>query len=57
MKKSVCDVKIIKGSTDICKNAVIEVISSMPKWKPGKYKGEFVRVRLYITNDFKIISN
>lgn len=52
---NVCDIKAIKYNLEICKDAVIKALSSMPKWKPGIYKGERVNVRLYVTVTFRII--
>lgn len=52
---NVCNIKVIKYYTEISKNAVIKALSSMPHWKPGRYKGKHVRVRLYITVNFKMI--
>lgn len=53
-KGKVCDVEIIKSYSAIFNDAVIEVLSSMPKWKPGKLKGEFVKVQLYLELVFKL---
>lgn len=52
---SICDIRIIKSYTDIFKNAVVDVLSHMPKWKPGIKNGKYVRVRLYITVEFKTL--
>lgn len=54
-KGKVCDVEVIKSITEICSDAVVKVLSSMPKWKPGKVNGKPVRVRLYITIVFRLL--
>ncbi|NLT51492.1 MAG: hypothetical protein GXX85_11295 [Ignavibacteria bacterium] len=51
---NVCNIDILKSNTIICRDAVQVVMSSMPKWKPGKLEGQLVKVRLYIELVFKI---
>jgi len=48
------DVNIIKSYTNICEDAVKNALSTMPKLKPGKLDGKFVRVRLFIELVFKL---
>ena|SRR5690554_3155320 len=36
--------KILRGQSDRLNNLTEEIVSKMPKWKPGKQNGEFVRV-------------
>ena len=42
--------KVGGGCTEIAKKAV----SDMPKWKPGKYKGHPVKVKMYLPISFKL---
>lgn len=41
---SITDVKVAKSVHPLLDNAAMEVIKSMPKWKPGKQSGRPVRV-------------
>ncbi len=51
---SVSNVKVLRGIGGGCDEEAARVISSMPKWKPGKQKGEFVRVSYQIPIMFKL---
>lgn len=42
---SVTDVKLLRGIGGGCDEEAIRVVSSMPKWKPGKQRGKPVRVQ------------
>ena len=54
---SISDVKTIKGVPNCteCDQEAIRVVSLMPKWKPGKYNGELVRVSYNIPINFTIV--
>lgn len=53
---SISDVKTINGVPNCpeCDQEAMRVVASMPKWKPGKYKGEIVRVAYNLPINFKI---
>ena len=51
---SVCDSHIIRGVDPALDKEAIRVIDSMPKWAPGKQKGEAVRVRYTIPITFRL---
>ncbi len=42
---SITDVNIIRGIGGGCDEEAVRVVSSMPKWKPGKQRGKAVRVQ------------
>jgi protein TonB len=42
---SITDVRILRGIGGGCDEEAIRVVSSMPKWKPGKQRGKPVRVQ------------
>ena len=49
------DVKVVKSSGSIdLDNEAVRVISSMPKWEPGRSDGEVVRVKYTVPVSFKI---
>ena len=43
----ITNVRVVKAIPDCdeCSEEVIRVFKSMPRWKPGKYKGEIVKDR------------
>lgn len=51
---SVSNVEIIKGLGYGCDEEVKRLLTMMPKWKPGKKDGKFVRVKLNIPVEFKL---
>jgi TonB family protein len=51
---SISNVKVLKGIGGGCDEEAVRVISSMPKWKPGKQKGKPVRVNYQIPISFQI---
>ena len=51
---SISDVKTIKGIGSGCDEVAVSIIESMPKWKPGKLRGETVRMRMIIPVYFKL---
>ena len=51
---SVNEVNVKKGIGGGCDEEAVRVIKGMPKWKPGKMKGEAVRVRYQMPINFKL---
>ena len=51
---SLSDVKIVRGADPLLDAEAVRVIQSMPKWKPGKQKGEEVRVRFTLPVVFRL---
>ena len=41
---NVRDVKIIRSSSSIINKSAMNVVNDMPKWKPGRYRGQSVDV-------------
>lgn len=51
---SVSTVKVVRGIGGGCDEEAVRVIKSMPKWQPGKMKGEPVRVSYMMPINFKL---
>ena len=51
---SVNEVNVKKGIGGGCDEEAVRVVKAMPKWKPGKMKGEAVRVRYQMPINFKL---
>lgn len=51
---SLCDETIIKSVDSSMDKEVIRVVKAMPKWKPGKQKGEAVKVYYTLPVTFKL---
>ena len=51
---SIGEVKLLRGIGGGCDEEAIRVIKGMPKWKPGKMKGEAVRVSYQMPINFKL---
>ena len=51
---SISDVSVVKGIGAGCDQAAIDVISSSPKWKPGKLGGLIVRQKFTVPIQFKL---
>ena len=51
---SVNDVKVIRGVDKILDDEAVRVVKVMPKWTPGKQKGEAVRVNYNLPIFFKL---
>jgi len=45
---NVVDAKVLKGIGYGCDEEALRVVNSMPKWKPGKQRGDNVRVRFVL---------
>ena len=51
---SINEVKVLKGIGGGCDEEAVRVVKAMPKWKPGKMKGEPVRVNYQLPVFFKL---
>ena len=51
---SISNVEVVRGIGGGCDEEAVRVISAMPKWKPGKMKGEPVRVSYMMPINFKL---
>lgn len=54
---SIVDVKVLRGCDKECDAEAVRVVKSMPKWKPGKVKGQPVRVHFMMPFVFKVPQN
>ncbi len=53
---SLTDIKVVKGIGGGCDEEAVRVISTAPKWKPGKQRGRPVRVRMIMPISFKLLT-
>ena len=51
---TVCDAKVLRGIGYGCDEEALRVVGLMPKWFPGKQRGEAVRVRYTLPINFKL---
>ena len=51
---SISDVKLLRGIGGGCDEEAIRVIENMPKWEPGKQRGEAVRVQFNMPIKFQL---
>ena len=51
---SISGPKVIRSLTPKCDAEALRVVKSMPKWKPGKQNGKFVRVKYTLPVRFKL---
>ena len=51
---SVSDVKVLHGIGHGCDEVAVEVVQSMPKWKPGFHNGKAVRVGYMLPLSFQL---
>jgi len=51
---SVSDVKVLRGIGGGCDEEAVRVVKSMPKWEPGKQRGEAVRVQFNMPVKFAL---
>lgn len=51
---SIVDVKVLRGIDPYLDKEAARVISSMPKWKPGKQRGKAVRCKFTVPVMFKL---
>ncbi len=50
----VSNVKIVRGIDDDVDKEVVKVISASPKWKPARYRGNPVRVKVSVPVEFRL---
>lgn len=51
---SVTDVRVLRGIGGGCDEEAVRVVKGMPKWTPGKYGGEAVRVQYNLPVKFTL---
>lgn len=51
---SVSNANVIRGAHPLLDAEALRVINAMPKWEPGKQKGEAVRVKFNVPINFKL---
>ena len=51
---TVCDAKVLQGIGYGCDEEALRVVGLMPKWVPGKQRGQGVRVRYTLPVNFKL---
>jgi protein TonB len=51
---TIADVKILRGIGGGCDEEAVRVVKSMPKWNPGKQRGEAVRVQFNLPVKFTL---
>ena len=51
---TVCDAKVLRGIGYGCDEEALRVVGLMPKWYPGKQRGNAVRVRYTLPINFKL---
>lgn len=51
---SVKEIKVVRGVDEILNAEAVRVIESMPKWKPGKQRGEPVKVSFTVPISFQM---
>ncbi|HNQ20779.1 MAG TPA: energy transducer TonB [Bacteroidales bacterium] len=52
---SISDVKVVRGIGGGCDEEAGRVVKSMPRWKPGKQRGQPVRVYFTLPIEFKLM--
>lgn len=50
----VTNVRVVRGVSDELDAEAVKVISASPKWKPGRVKGEKVRIAISLPVEFKL---
>lgn len=51
---SISQVQVIRGISETCDEEAVRVVSSAPKWAPGKQRGKPVRVKLVLPISFRL---
>ncbi len=51
---SISDVKVVRGIGRGCDEEAMRVVKMMPKWKPGRQKGEPVKVSYTLPISFRL---
>ncbi len=54
---SITGVKVLRGIGHGCDEEAVRVVSGMPKWKPGKQRGEAVRVKYNLPIRYKLAAD
>ena len=54
---SLTDIKVEKSIDPLFDKEAVRVVKSMPKWKPGMYRGKPARVKYYIPISFRLAQN
>lgn len=50
----ISDAKVVRGIGGGCDEEALRVVNAMPKWTPGKMRGEVVRVNFHLPITFKL---
>ncbi len=53
-KGRIKDIKIVKGVDILLNSAAVDVVSIMPKWKPGRIEGKPVKIQINLPITFKL---
>ena len=51
---SITDIRVVKSTDPSLDKEAVRVIGEMPKWNPGKHKGEAVRVKYTFPVTFRL---
>ena len=51
---SISNIEVLRGIDPLLDKEAVRVISNMPKWKPGKQKGQVVRVKYTVPVTFRL---
>jgi protein TonB len=51
---SIVDVQVVRGQDQSLDREAVRVIQSMPRWTPGKQRGQPVRVKYTLPVNFKL---
>ena len=51
---TVCDAKVLRGIGYGCDEEALRVVGLMPKWRPGKQRGQCLRVRYVLPIKFEL---
>ena len=54
---SITEAKVFKGLDSLLDAEAIRIVESMPKWRPGKFCGEPVRIKYFIPVYFRLKSS
>ncbi len=54
---SLSEIKVLRSAHSLLDAEAVRVIESMPKWKPGKQKGQYVRVKYTLPVLFRLQSD
>lgn len=53
---SISDVKVLRDIGGGCGEAAVKVVKSMPKWKPAKQSGKYVRMQMTLPFAFALLN-